>query len=77
MSAKQRQLRERPTWADGAIGCVTSFLDMFGIGSYAQTTALFKLRGSPVDELIPGTLNVGSMVPGFFASLVFSGAIAV
>ena len=42
---KRRRLRERPTWADSVIGFVTSFLDTLGIGSYAQITALFKLRG--------------------------------
>ena len=66
--SKQRHLRERPTWADGVIGYVTSFLDTLGIGSYAQITALFKLRGRPADELIPGTLNVGSTVPSFLGS---------
>ena len=75
--ARRRRLRERATWADGAIGCVTNFLDTFGIGSYAQITALFKLRGNPPDELIPGTLNVGSAVPSFLGSLLFFGAIPV
>lgn len=75
--SKQRHLRERPTWADGVIGYVTSFLDTLGIGSYAQITALFKLRGRPVDELIPGTLNVGSAVPSFLGSLLFFSAVAV
>ena len=53
--AKRRHLRERVTWSDAVIGCVTSFLDTLGIGSYAQITALFKLRRRPADELIPGT----------------------
>jgi len=75
--SKRRQLRERATWADGVIGYVTNFLDTLGIGSYAQITALFKLRGRPADELIPGTLNVGSSVPAFLGSLLFFGAIAV
>ena len=75
--ARRRRLRERATWADGAIGAVTNFLDTLGIGSYAQITALFKLRGRPADELIPGTLNVGSSVPSFLGSLLFFGAIAV
>ena len=75
--ARQRQLRERASWADGVIGAVTNFLDTFGIGSYAQITALFKLRGRPADELIPGTLNVGSTLPAFVGSLLFFGAIAV
>src|ERR1700728_3239470 len=77
MVSRRRELRERPTWADGAIGYVTSFLDTLGIGSYAQITALFKLRGRPEDELIPGTLNVGSAVPSFLGSLLFFGAVAV
>ena len=75
--ARQRQLRERASWADGVIGAVTNFLDTLGIGSYAQITALFKLRGRPADELIPGTLNVGSTLPSFVGSLLFFGAIAV
>ena len=75
--ARRRHLRERASWSDGVIGCVTNFLDTLGIGSYAQITALFKLRGEPSDELIPGTLNVGSAVPSFLGSLLFFGAIAV
>ena len=75
--ARRRQLRERASWADGVIGAVTHFLDTLGIGSYAQITALFKLRGRPADELIPGTLNVGSTLPAFVGSLLFFGAIPV
>jgi uncharacterized membrane protein YfcA len=75
--SKRRAARERPTWADGLIGFVTNFLDTLGIGSYAQITALFKLRGRPADELIPGTLNVGSAVPSFLGSMLFFGAVAV
>ncbi len=75
--SKRRHYCERPTWADGVIGYVTNFLDTLGIGSYAQITALFKLRGRPEDEFIPGTLNVGSAVPAFLGSLLFFAAIAV
>jgi uncharacterized membrane protein YfcA len=75
--SKRRPIRERPTWADGVIGYVTNFLDTLGIGSYAQITAVFKLRGRPEDELIPGTLNVGSAVPSFLGSMLFFGAVAV
>ena len=75
--ARRQQLRERPAWADCIIGYVTNFLDTLGIGSYAQITALFKLRGRPPDDLIPGTLNVGSAAPSFLGSLLFFGAVAV
>jgi uncharacterized membrane protein YfcA len=61
----------RPSKGDVAIGGVTSFLDTLGIGNYAQITALFKLRGHPPDELIPGTLNVGNAVGVLFSSALF------
>jgi uncharacterized membrane protein YfcA len=73
----RRRVQGRPTWGDGVIGYVTSFLDTLGIGSYAQITAVFKLRGRPDDELIPGTLNVGSFVPSFVGSLLFFSAFGV
>jgi len=77
VASRRRRLGERATWSDGAIGYVANFLDTLGIGSYAQITALFKLRGRPADELIPGTLNVGSTVPAFLGSMLFFGAVAV
>jgi uncharacterized membrane protein YfcA len=61
----------RPTLGDLAIGCGTCFLDTLGIGNYAQITALFKLRGSPPDELIPGTLNVGNAIGIIFSAALF------
>src|SRR5215472_18918240 len=68
---------DRPTVSDGVIGVVTDFLDTLGIGSFAPTTALFKLRGRPADELIPGTLNVGHNAPAFFETAFFVTAVAV
>src|SRR6266478_6942102 len=76
-SARRRRLRDRPASAEVAIGFVANFLDTLGIGSYAQITALFKLRGRPADELIPGTLNVGSTVPAFIGTLIFVIAVTV
>jgi uncharacterized membrane protein YfcA len=76
-TAKRRQLRDRPTAADGVIGFVANFLDTLGIGSYAQITALFKLRGRPADELIPGTLNVGSTIPTFLSTVWFVSTVTV
>jgi uncharacterized membrane protein YfcA len=63
-----------PRWprpSECAIGFVTEFLDALGIGSFAPTTALFKLRGSPRDELIPGTLNVGHNPGAVIETVVF------
>src|SRR6266566_4280094 len=76
-SARRRGLRDRPSSADAAIGFVANFLDTLGIGSYAQITALFKLQGRPADELIPGTLNVGSTVPAFLGTFLFVVAVTV
>jgi uncharacterized membrane protein YfcA len=67
----------RPAGSDVVIGGVTSFLDTLGIGNYAQITALFKLRGHPPDELIPGTLNVGNAAGILFSSALFITTIRV
>src|SRR5256884_6155833 len=67
----------RPSTGDVVIGGVTSFLDTLGIGNYAQITALFKLRGYPPDELIPGTLNVGNAVGILFSAALFITAVQV
>jgi uncharacterized membrane protein YfcA len=45
------------------IGFVTNFFDMLGIGSFAPTTAVFKIGKMVSDEKIPGTLNVGHALP--------------
>ena len=67
----------RPSTGDVLIGGATSFLDTLGIGNYAQITALFKLRGYPPDELIPGTLNVGNAVGILFSAALFVTAVPV
>jgi uncharacterized membrane protein YfcA len=70
-------MQHQPVASDYAIGVGTNFLDTLGIGNYAQITALFKLRGRPADDLIPGTLNVGNTIPSFVSSLLFTTAISV
>ena len=76
-AARRDRLRDRPTLSDIAIGLVTDFLDTLGIGSFAPTTALFKLRGRPADELIPGTLNVGHNSSAFLSTVLFVTSVAV
>jgi uncharacterized membrane protein YfcA len=75
--ARRREVRSAPSAADVAIGFVTDFLDGLGIGSFAPTTALFKFRGVPADELIPGTLNVGHNASAFIETAVLVTAVAV
>lgn len=48
---------------EAGIGFITNFFDQLGIGSFAPTTSIFKLRKIVPDEKIPGTLNVGHCVP--------------
>lgn len=77
LARRRSELRERPTASDLAIGLLTNFFDALGIGSYAPTTALYKFRGRPSDELIPGTLNVGSVAVGMAETVIFVTIIAV
>jgi len=59
------------------IGFGTNFFDTLGIGSFAPTTALFKLLKIVPDEHIPGTLNVGQCLPTLLQGLIFIAAVAV
>ena len=71
------QIIRRPTVLELAIGAVVAFFDTLGIGSFAPTTAIFKLRHIVPDELIPGTLNVGLTAAALIESLIFVTAIIV
>ena len=42
------------------VGLVTDFFDTLGIGSFATTTALFRLRGLVADDLSPGRSTSGT-----------------
>ena len=61
----------RPSWLLAAIGFVTNFFDTLGIGSFAPTTSIFKLRKLVPDELIPGTLNVGHALPTITQAFIY------
>ena len=60
-----------PRPADYGIGIVTNFFDTLGIGSFATSTAAYKVWKLVPDELIPGTLNVGHAINAVVQSLVF------
>ncbi len=59
------------------IGAGTDFLDTLGIGSFAPTTALFRILRLVPDRLIPGTLNVGHALPTVVQALVFIAIVEV
>ena len=66
-----------PTPIELIIGFVTDFFDTLGIGSFAPTTAIYKLRRIVPDELIPGTLNAGHTPSAIAEALIFVTAIVV
>ncbi len=61
----------RPSFLLAAIGFVTNFFDTLGIGSFAPSTSIFKLRKLVPDELIPGTLNVGHALPTITQAFIY------
>jgi uncharacterized membrane protein YfcA len=66
-----------PTPLDLLIGLVTNFFDTLGIGSFATTTAVFRLFRLVPDELIPGTIIVGDALPVLTQALLFISIVAV
>jgi uncharacterized membrane protein YfcA len=72
-----RPTHSRPAPLPLLVGFITLFFDTLGIGNYAPTTAIFKLTGMVRDEMIPGTLNVGSSIPVAFEAFAFMVAVAV
>lgn len=53
------------------IGFVANFLDTLGIGSFAPSSAAFKMTKSVDDSLVPGTLNVGDTIPVCVEAFLF------
>ena len=70
-AAVKKNRGETPSLLQTAIGFVTNFFDTLGIGSFAPTTAIFKLKKLVPDELIPGTLNVGHTLPTITQAFIF------
>jgi uncharacterized membrane protein YfcA len=62
---------------DTAIGFVTNFFDTLGIGSFATTSAVFKVWGLVRDEQIPGTLNVGHTLPSILQAFIYIAVVQV
>lgn len=69
--------RTSPTVMELGLGFVTNFFDTLGIGSFAPTTALFKLKGLVPDQWIPGTLNVGHTPPVIVQAFFFIAIVEV
>jgi uncharacterized membrane protein YfcA len=54
------------------VGIVANFLDVFGIGSFATTSAAFKLGRSVRDGDISGTMIVGDTIPICLEAFLFA-----
>jgi uncharacterized membrane protein YfcA len=66
-----------PTVLQVAIGFVTAFFDTLGIGSFATTTSIYKLRRMVPVKLIPGTLNVGHTLPTIAQAFIYTRIVPV
>jgi uncharacterized membrane protein YfcA len=66
-----------PTPLHLAIGAVTNFFDTLGIGSFATTTTAFKTWKLVPDQQIPGTLNVGHVLPTVLQAVLFIRGVGV
>ena len=69
--------RRAPSMFEYGLGFIVLFLDTLGIGSFAPTTSVFKLRRMVADEHIPGTLNIGTSVPVVMEAFIFIAAVQV
>jgi uncharacterized membrane protein YfcA len=66
-----------PTALETAIGFVTAFFDTLGIGSFATTTAVYKLRDMMSVQLIPGTMNVGHALSTIAQAFIYTSIVPV
>lgn len=66
-----------PKPAHAGIGFVTNFFDTLGIGSFATTTAMFRAWKLVPDEQIPGTLNVGHVLPTVIQAIIYTQLVEV
>jgi uncharacterized membrane protein YfcA len=66
-----------PTMFETLVGFVTAFFDTLGIGSFATTTAVFKLRNMISVKEIPGTLNVGHTLSTIAQAYIYTQIVKV
>lgn len=66
--------KEMKHWKwNAGVGVLANFGDTLGIGSFAGSSAAFKLKKSVEDINIPGTLNVGDTFPVLMEAFLFFG----
>jgi uncharacterized membrane protein YfcA len=60
-----------------AIGFITNFFDTLGVGSFATTMTIYKLRALVPDERIPATMLVGHTLPVVVQAFAFVSVVSV
>jgi uncharacterized membrane protein YfcA len=84
--ARRRRAIDQGVGADGSvapsplqlvIGFVTNFFDTLGVGSFATTTAVYKLKNVVPVRLIPGTMNVGHTLPTILQAFIYTKIVPV
>ena len=70
-AAKAETTPLAPQPATLGISFVANFFDTLGIGSYATTTSMFRFWNVVRDEKIPGTLNVGYVLPTIVQAVIY------
>jgi uncharacterized membrane protein YfcA len=77
MIRKSKHKVSPPNVKQIAVGAFTNFFDTLGIGSYATTTAIYRLFSMVDDRIIPGTLNVGHTLPTVVQTFIYTTIIPV
>ena len=80
-----RSLRQRadageqikPTGGMSVISFIANFFDTLGIGSYATTTSMVRQWKLIPDERIPGSLNVGYVIPTVIQAYIYTKLVPV
>src|SRR5262249_23156299 len=67
----------RPTLAMSVISFIANFFDTLGIGSYATTTSMVRQWKLIPDERIPGSLNIGYVLPTVIQAYIYTKLVPV
>ncbi len=67
----------RPTLGMSVVSFIANFFDTLGIGSYATTTSMVRQWKLIPDERIPGTLNVGYVIPTVIQAYIYTKLVPV
>jgi len=70
-SSRSLDRKQLPTPVQAAIGFITDFLDTLGVGSFATTTAAYKLFDVVPDEKLVGTMIIGHSIPVVVQAFIF------